>query len=351
MRIIFLDYLRIFAFMSVLIGHIYDDVLTRAASDQGLHITLRALAESLMFFSYGGGAGVVVFFLVSGYIITHVLEKESPREFAIKRVFRIYPLYMTATLLWIAIDRETPTWSTIIPQLLLLGDFFKTPYALNEVEWTLRIEVIFYLFMGLTKLFGLLDSGRRSWAFSLLIALTSFLLFILPPLPGPGIVKQGYITLYAPFLFLGSLIYLREKGRVGALSLTAMTTQVFLQYFEGIRNFQPNWLDTHFAFVGFLVFVAGWCLRDRLCPSPFVRWLSDLTFSVYLFHFWLIQWIREAPGIQSLSPSIREGVTLIIFFGCCIFFHQTIERKGIRIGQWFNARWRVDALPQHKSPA
>ena len=122
-----------------------------------------------------------------------------------------------------------------------------------------------------------------------------------------------------------------------------MTTQVFLQYFEGIRNFQPNWLNTHFAIVGLLVFIAGWLLRERLSESRWVRWLSDLTFSVYLFHFWLIEWIREAPGIHLLSPSIREGVTLIIFFACCAFFHQTIERGGIRIGQRINAYWRKEA--------
>lgn len=342
MRIIFLDYLRIFAFISVLIGHLYDDILKRVASDQGLHISLRTLAESLMPFTYGGGAGVVVFFLVSGYIITHVLEKETPREFAIKRVFRIYPLYMVATLLWLATDRGTPTWSTIVPQILLIGDLFKTPYALNEVEWTLRIEVMFYLFMGLAKLFGWLDFGRRPFAIAWLMSLTSLLLFIFPPLPGAGVVKQGYITLYAPFLFLGSLIYLREKNRFGTLTLIAMTTQVFLQYFEGIRNFQPNWLNTHFAIVGLLVFIAGWLLRERLSESRWVRWLSDLTFSVYLFHFWLIEWIREAPGIHLLSPSIREGVTLIIFFACCAFFHQTIERGGIRIGQRINAYWRKE---------
>ena len=35
-----------------------------------------------------GGAGVVVFFLVSGYIIAHVLQTEAARQFLLKRFFR-----------------------------------------------------------------------------------------------------------------------------------------------------------------------------------------------------------------------------------------------------------------------
>ncbi len=68
-RIVFLDYLRIFAFVSVLIGHKFYPYLLEFIADENIHATPRMIVEFLMPLFYGGGAGVVVFFLVSGYII------------------------------------------------------------------------------------------------------------------------------------------------------------------------------------------------------------------------------------------------------------------------------------------
>src|SRR5476649_2836095 len=119
-RIVFLDYMRVFAFMSVMIGHkFYDDLIWMASSPE-VHITLRALAQMLMPLCLGGAAGVVVFFLTSGYIITHVLRSEKPGEFLIKRFFRIYPLYVTAIIIETAVNyyiggAPVPPASTLIP--------------------------------------------------------------------------------------------------------------------------------------------------------------------------------------------------------------------------------------------
>ena len=84
-RIAFLDYLRIFAFVSVLIGHKYYAALSAAAANNKLHATLRLFFEYLMPFVYGGGAGVIIFFLISGYIISEVLASEQPTSFLIRR--------------------------------------------------------------------------------------------------------------------------------------------------------------------------------------------------------------------------------------------------------------------------
>ncbi len=50
--------------------------------------------------------------------------------------------------------------SVLIPQLLLVGNFFNTPYSLNGVEWTLRIEVFFYIFMYLMSHFKILNDKK-----------------------------------------------------------------------------------------------------------------------------------------------------------------------------------------------
>src|SRR5829696_6677708 len=50
-----------------------------------------------------GHLGVVIFFFVSGFVISHVAMAETRREFIIKRVFRIWPtLALAIVLTWIA---------------------------------------------------------------------------------------------------------------------------------------------------------------------------------------------------------------------------------------------------------
>lgn len=62
-RILFLDYLRVFAFLSVLIAHKYSESLSIAANDMNVHATLRLMALTLYQVFEGGGVGVIVFFL------------------------------------------------------------------------------------------------------------------------------------------------------------------------------------------------------------------------------------------------------------------------------------------------
>ena len=135
-RFVFIDYLRIFAFLSVLFDHRFP------------HSPLAQFR----------GVDVTIFFLVSGYVVTYAAQTHETWVFGIKRIFRIYPLYITAVLLQTAVlyfyKHKAPVLEHLIPQMLLLGDFFHTPYALSGVEWTLRIEIVFYLFMTLLGSIG-----------------------------------------------------------------------------------------------------------------------------------------------------------------------------------------------------
>ena len=46
----------------------------------------------LRLYQDGGHLGVILFFLISGYIITVVSLRETPLEFALKRLFRLGPI-------------------------------------------------------------------------------------------------------------------------------------------------------------------------------------------------------------------------------------------------------------------
>ncbi|HGC5885481.1 TPA: acyltransferase family protein [Legionella pneumophila] len=137
-RLIFLDWLRIFSFISVLVGHKFINQLQLLSNKESIHESLRVFLKLSVSLCSGGAAGVVVFFLVSGYIITYVLQTQNSFEFLIKRIFRIYPLYIFAVLLQTVllnlIEHVPVNLHVLIPQLLLIGDFFHVPLTLNQVE-------------------------------------------------------------------------------------------------------------------------------------------------------------------------------------------------------------------------
>jgi len=332
-RIVFLDYLRIFAFVSVLIGHKFYVYIVALSNDSTVHSTPRFIANLLLPVLYGGGAGVVVFFLVSGYIITHVLQTEQAGEFLIKRSFRIYPLYIVAVLAQyvpLAVIGHAPSLSTLLPQLLLVGDFFGTPYALGGVEWTLRVEIMFYVFMAALRSLNLMTNQN---ILPYIFLATTLLCGFIAPIPSADIWSKGYLTIYGPFLLLGSMFYLCEKKQTGFTFLLFFIGLVFYQYYSLMAIYQKSWLNAHFAILAFFIFFVSWTFRRYLTAAPWVLLLSDMTYAVYLFHNWFFDYAKKGLTLFRVSVLNPDVQALIILLLVCFFMVKYVEKYGIRFGR------------------
>jgi peptidoglycan/LPS O-acetylase OafA/YrhL len=144
---------------------------------------LRAIAAVIVVFFHVGGPsvafisgwiGVHIFFVVSGFLITTLMLREhdrtgriSLRNFYLRRIFRIMPLYYLALALAVA-----SAYHQGRPWLLLRGHLpeyltFMNEYHLNVStpfvhSWTLGIEQKFYLLWPLALvLAGLLTNRLR----------------------------------------------------------------------------------------------------------------------------------------------------------------------------------------------
>nr|WP_314525795.1 acyltransferase [uncultured Pseudomonas sp.] len=333
-RVDFLDFMRVFAFSSVLIAHIFHQGLYNASVNTSLHLTVRTLAGLIYDTCFAGAAGVVVFFITSGYIITHVLQKENFLEFGIKRVFRIYPLYILAVILELAINSyngvELPPMSVIVPRLLLLGDVFHTPYALGGVEWTLRVEVMFYVFMGLLRFTGALNFTR---VIPLLYLGIAFFLYSVHPFPRFAGWTDGYLGIYGPYLFMGSIIYLYEKKLssfyVSAISIVCMMA-IFLVYTAEIKAVLK---ETNHGVVALFIFLGAWFYRGRFVSGALVRTLSEMTYAIYLLH--LILWKHLAGIGAAYGPSFINAdlQALVMLLAICFVLCKTVEKQGVAIGR------------------
>lgn len=117
-----------------------------------------------------GNYGVFVFFIISGYIVPASLERKgSVRTFWVSRLFRLYPLYLLAVGIAVALyllhfgslrgEASDPATS-ILSQLLMMSNVL-AGQNLPNVVWSLSYEMVFYLL--LTALFIARVHKRSSW--------------------------------------------------------------------------------------------------------------------------------------------------------------------------------------------
>ncbi len=118
-----------------------------------------------------GRYGVLLFFLISGYVIMMSLERYgSLRRFWVGRIFRIYPAWLlavaaTALLAVTGVRNVFPPLqanpeAAVLGHLTMLQEFFAVPNLLY-VFWTLSYEMVFYLLISGLFVLGL--HRRCAW--------------------------------------------------------------------------------------------------------------------------------------------------------------------------------------------
>lgn len=212
-RLEFLDALRGLAAMLVVVEHI---------SEQQWTAFQTFALERFRF----GEFGVVVFFMISGFIIPASLERRgSLREFWIGRVFRLFPIYW-ATIVAIlvlhfgfhryrGIDFYWPHWARYTAyNATMVQNFFTTRMALGQ-SWTLAYEMTFYVAVSILFVGGVHRRTAPIAAIGLLVAMVVANPGIPHPLAHDLNAKVTAALVVMIVLALGAAAYLsRGKGPV-----------------------------------------------------------------------------------------------------------------------------------------
>ena len=156
-RLAWLDVLRGLAALAVVFNHVS-------------YYTLQHVRHVVYQWFDPGNYGVFVFFIISGYIVPASLERKgSVRTFWVSRLFRLYPLYLLAVGIAVALyfahfgsirgENSDPATS-VLSQLLMMSNVLEGK-NLPNVVWSLSYEMVFYLL--LTALFIARVHKRSSW--------------------------------------------------------------------------------------------------------------------------------------------------------------------------------------------
>ncbi|MBB4094900.1 acyltransferase family protein [Brucella pecoris] len=336
-----IDGLRAIAATSVLFHHIFGDFI-RDASDQSTPLIgfLTSIVSSFDF----GRFGVVLFFLISGFVVPFSIKGDQPiRRFAIGRFFRLYPAFWLSLLFmcgYLVFTGNTPELKTVLANATMAANVFGQPW-LSGVYWTLFIELAFYVLIAVAFMAGILRQPLLVFAAGLLLALSTGGPFLLRFL---GVnLPVIYIGLHLSFLFCGLLLRFTviEKER-GALWAALVLIIVQMSIIVSIGDFSLARNDTFFIVgkfpviasyvAAFSVFLLSlWTMRPQ---SELLSSTGEISYSIYLFHVpvcWTIYLFLPPTG--TLSDLITMALCVVGSFAVSILTYRYVEKPMIAVGR------------------
>lgn len=346
-RLRHIDALRAIAALLVLWRHVADFFVQADPSGNAGGRWLQVLAEK----ADVGHIGVVVFFLISGYVIPFSIRADQPAavgSFLIKRFFRIFPAY------WLSIPFGALTGFWIWKQPFTAQDFAINLTLLQSVVgarpaeglyWTLLAEWAFYALCVGLLLSGSLANMRRVCVLALGF-LSVYVLQLATKSMGLSLAgaNMGIACFYLSIMLCGTLYRrcLVETGSCDSPRLRLGVRALFAAHLVALP--MAGWWVAGFGHsawissgVGFAVFIVG--TRWLRMATRLTDWLGQISYSIYLFHpvvfmalwWWLLRqpttswWRTQHLGIYLL---VNAGLTIAI----AAFVYRFVEKPGIRLG-------------------
>lgn len=353
-KIVFIHILRGLAPILVLWAHLPGLWLLEKNEVWGFyqHYKLSILAP-LKISDGGGLLGVVIFFLISGYIISAVAQKETRLEFLVKRIFRLFPALLICTAVSYILVRISiayslgPIYSTdavdmadFIKSAFMLSWFTQSPRALS-VAWSLMPEMIFYVIV-----FLLLNSMRKSPVSSTLLMLGAYAILTFPMLEVPYLAYFGYFTVYMPIFYIGRILYLEQQEIISvqqAIALLLLCITIFLSVYSTRFPDQLFRTDSgkiwNFVF-GIAIFYGMMISGIKSCPRP-ISFLADISYPLYLVHLPCGIFVLNAMASLSLPFSIKCLTAIAAPIFLAVIIHHFVEKPAQRFARYL--------LPQSNS--
>ena len=298
-----------------------------------------------------GARGVDFFFMLSGFVIFHVYERQiadgkfSFWRFCVKRFARIYPLHLVMLLGYVAFaqlgNNSTEGW---IPSLLLVHAWSTTDgLVLNGPSWTLSAEAFAYILFALVVV-----RPPKTWMLGLAFVASFAAVHAL----AINMEKAAFLHLTWDFgvlrilpLFILGMLLKRISGRVTVLSAAIMGVcgLVTLAIYGSAQTLGYE-IIIPFAL---LIVSAARLSHLKSLPTNGVLpvYLGEISYSIYMIHLFVIAVFFDYLPKLGVGEQQWLIVCAAIIFGSAISYHM-VERPA---RSWINKR--VEAILVKKAPA
>jgi len=320
--------------------------------------SLRFFAVLLVFFSHisvsgfkNGFIGVDIFFVISGFFITTLLnqnlQKKEILDFLIRRTKRLIPnLFLICFLIFFCSQIFLPEYvlknlhlnffSSIfgfanINFIIQSKDYFGPSSEINPFLhiWSLSVEKHFYIIFLIIFIFFSNYLTRFKFIFICIISILSLLLST----DLLSINHFYYLTPLRIFEFgIGCLVCMVnlkiKKKNQNILSVIALTILILSMFFIDSNKGIPGWQVFFPCFAIGMILITPDSKINELISNKFLSYLGKLSYLIYLIHWPLIIFISFH---YQLTFELKIIIFLITLLSSSFLYH--FYEKNLRFGQ------------------
>lgn len=340
-----LDLMRALAAQTVCIGHAVN------LAGIGLYTTMPS-------------AGVVVFFLISGFVIAYTLAQKSvdptygPIEFGIDRFARIYTAYLPALLLIAALDwamqfpdgsRSMQTFlGNLIMRENLPGWPSVTTFGSAGHLTSVALEFHIYLFVGAAYF---LFRGRNV----LLCLALAFAFFDIPlafTAATPGTDRSLFIVWLAGFAayYIASVAEHFRTVRAAMAFLTCLTLTYWFYNRTGAEAELQNVAPLGVAFICLMTLAQFQSTMSARATSV-IRFFSDYSYSLFLIHLTIVKIVYTLPMDRRLLLPFAILLANALAIGFAFAFERHYRGVARFIKAQISAGAAISSLRRQSEPS
>jgi peptidoglycan/LPS O-acetylase OafA/YrhL len=312
-------------------------------------------------------AGVDLFFVLSGYLVSGLLFREYQHysrvdawRFLIRRGFKIYPLFYlllpVAFAIQSAIDGPQQLKGLLIEASFVQNYFYGRGCWPYFITWSLAVEEHFYLFLTLVVVVAVRLQGLASrWflgvlgCFVLICPLMRYFAFGSPYYSHEENTMLIYTSTHfrVDGLIFGVLIawfhcfrkdwIVDQVARWGSLFPWVALALLSFTPFLPLNSRVVLTLGLSMVDAGFALLLL-WVLFKKPVPEvPAMRWMAHIgrwSYGIYLSHVFVIRWFLLIPQVDDLiggSIVTKFPVYFILGIGLGAFLTTTVEQWGLRV--------------------
>lgn len=292
--------------------------------------------------------GLLLFFLVSGYIVSQAADGDRRSAFALKRAARLLPVMIIAVAATLAVSalnaaRGVPGPPELVPEQAYSWHAIAEAVGLGPtfggisvlfVLWTLNVEYQWYLLLWAA--IGPLTRRPVASTLALMVAVLLLIDF------GPGRVGPFSFSVenltYVFVILIGRWIYLTVRGAVswawaaGGI-LACIGLYAFTRWpYDGIEEFSGA--HPRIAAVLWATLILIVLLRFvRTTPWRPIGFVADVSYGIYLFHIpvmWLLLPLIS-PGGRLFTLGLLVTVTTVLLVSWASYrYIETPIRRAVR---------------------
>ena len=284
--------------------------------------------------------GVFIFYAISGYVTMLSTEKGS-KNFMLKRVIKIFPLYWFLTIATFIIMRLVPqffpyepTYTELLKSLFLIPFSHQSTatseamYPIVSMGHTIQTTMLYYLLFWMATQ---VSHKNRGWISTMLVvAIVSCGMLFKP--------NSSFLKFYLKpdlIYFVAGIVayHICKIGRWNRIDRSSIALFLFGGLFIASMFLHNRWLLLLIIFL--LICSTVLCSQSRLLettPLKMISIMGNWTFSYFLIHLYIIRFVEVFGGTAfCLKAVVLDLIGLVVAWGISFILYELIEKRFTNI--------------------